>query len=430
MKYLLATLVAPGFLFFTSEIYSQSTGQFTLSGELRIRPELRRGYRAYPDTTSKAAFFVDQRARVNLNYSKEKFRIYGSLQEARTWGEEEQVKDVPSIGVHEFWGELDLCKTFSLKAGRQEIKYDDERLLGNADWIAQARSHDALLLKYRSANGWKVDVGGAYNQSAQNNFGTYYTLNSYKTLEYLWANKSWKDSLHEYKISGMLIGDGMQRTDTTGVATRITYGLHGQIISNQYQVWASAYAQSGKDIADKEISAYMFSLSAAVKASELWKIYAGFDYLSGTDQTDEENANKQKTFSTLYSSNHPYYGIADYFLNLPPDTKNGGLADGYLRAAYNQKKAEVNGAIHYLMLQNNVVLGGNTEEPLKKNLGWEVDVWGKYKVMKEVTALLGGSLIFGTESMAAIKGGNADELGAWIYTGISFSPVFFASGEK
>lgn len=42
-----------------------SAGQFTLSAELRIRPEVLHGYRTLPDTDLRVAVFVDQRARIN-----------------------------------------------------------------------------------------------------------------------------------------------------------------------------------------------------------------------------------------------------------------------------------------------------------------------------------------------------------------------------
>jgi hypothetical protein len=63
-----------------------------------------------------------------------------------------------------------------LKIGRQEISYDDERVLGATDWIQQGRRHDAIVLKLVQS-GWQVDLGAAFNQSSDaiNYNGTYYT---------------------------------------------------------------------------------------------------------------------------------------------------------------------------------------------------------------------------------------------------------------
>jgi hypothetical protein len=421
--FLLMTLVMlPSF-------FHEAHSQTTISGELRIRPELRRGYRTLPDTGSIAAFFIDQRARVNLGYKSEKFEVYGSLQEARVWGEEEQVKDVPAIGVHEFWGVINFCKSLSLKAGRQELRYDDERLLGNADWIAQARSHDAAVLRFASPGGWNVHLGGAFNQVTENNFGTYYPLNTYKTLEFLWANKTWNDSLQELKLSGIAIGDGTQLSDTSGIATRYTFGVNLDYSRASWALHLAAYDQAGKAPDQKSISAYLLSFYASLKPVPAVTVTAGLDYLSGTDQKSGEASDKQHTFSTLYASNHPFYGIADYFLNIPNDTRNGGLVTGYLKGSYAIKQFKVNSGLHYFWLQNNVADQAMPENVLEKSLGAEVDVWGSYSFSKEVNVMLGGSLVFGTESMEAIKGVEEGQTGAWCYVGLSFKPVFYTSAK-
>ena len=53
----------------------------------------------------------------------------------------------------------------SVKIGRQELSYDDVRLLGNLDWLQQARRHDMLLIKGLH-RGYQIDIGLAYNQNS------------------------------------------------------------------------------------------------------------------------------------------------------------------------------------------------------------------------------------------------------------------------
>ncbi len=59
---------------------------------------------------------------------------------------------------------------------RQELVYDDQRLLGNLDWLQQGRRHDAIVFKLLH-EGWHADLGAAFNQNtdAFNYNGTYYT---------------------------------------------------------------------------------------------------------------------------------------------------------------------------------------------------------------------------------------------------------------
>ncbi|MBC7828130.1 MAG: hypothetical protein H7122_10310, partial [Chitinophagaceae bacterium] len=47
----------------------------------------------------------------------------------------------------------------------QELMYDDVRLLGNLDWLQQARRHDMALLK-TIHKGFQMDIGFAYNQNS------------------------------------------------------------------------------------------------------------------------------------------------------------------------------------------------------------------------------------------------------------------------
>jgi hypothetical protein len=90
--------------------------------------------------------------------------------------------------VHEAWAELILANAkdsafarsaveyFSVRVGRQELAYDDQRLLGNLDWLQQGRRHDAIVFKLQH-KGWQADLGAAFNQNtdAFNYNGTYYT---------------------------------------------------------------------------------------------------------------------------------------------------------------------------------------------------------------------------------------------------------------
>jgi hypothetical protein len=113
-----------------------------------------------------------------------------SIQDVRVWGQDASTissNDGSRLGVHESWGELILTNKkdgsfkkpaveyFSIKAGRQEIDYDDGRLLGNHDWLQQARRHDALVFKLQD-KGWQADIGIAINRNDALNFnGNYYT---------------------------------------------------------------------------------------------------------------------------------------------------------------------------------------------------------------------------------------------------------------
>src|SRR5882762_1338707 len=159
--------------------------QVTLSGQLRMRTEFRNGQGTPSVKDTVPAIFTSQRTRVNVGYTGYRFKVYASLQDVRVWGQDASTINrnttdaYAGFMVHEAWGEINLLdtgsviKNFTLKIGRQELVYDDVRLLGNLDWLQQARRHDAALLKF-DHQGWTAHLGGAFNQNAERKSNTIY----------------------------------------------------------------------------------------------------------------------------------------------------------------------------------------------------------------------------------------------------------------
>jgi hypothetical protein len=159
---------------------SAVNAQFTLSGQLRTRTELRNGLGNLVLKGSKGAAFTSQRTRLLFNYKWDRLNFGVSLQDVRVWGQDASTvsnNDGNKLMVHEAWAELMLANSkdssikfkfidqLSLKIGRQELNYDDARLIGNLDWLQQARRHDMALLK-ASHKGWQIELGYAFNQNS------------------------------------------------------------------------------------------------------------------------------------------------------------------------------------------------------------------------------------------------------------------------
>ena len=168
-----------------------ASAQLSFSGQLRDRGELRDGYGTLESNANKNAAFVSQRTRLTLNYKSNRLIFQTSVQDVRLWGQDASTignADGSRLGIHEAWAEIILSNKkdtsfkkspfdyFAVKIGRQELAYDDERLLGTADWLQQGRRHDAIVFKLVE-KGWQVDLGAAFNQNSDaiNYNGTYYT---------------------------------------------------------------------------------------------------------------------------------------------------------------------------------------------------------------------------------------------------------------
>jgi hypothetical protein len=154
--------------------------QLTLTGQLRTRTEIRNGLGNLVLKNSKPAAFTSQRTRLTFGYKWDRLTFSASVQDVRVWGQDASSisnADGNRFMLHEGWAELALFNkadtTFkvkgidlmTIKIGRQELIYDDVRLLGNLDWLQQARRHDMALLK-TVHKGWQVDLGYAFNQNS------------------------------------------------------------------------------------------------------------------------------------------------------------------------------------------------------------------------------------------------------------------------
>jgi hypothetical protein len=200
----------------TSSFY-RSLGQLSMSAQLRTRTELRDGQGAPLPKGARPAFFTSQRTRLNVGYNAYRLKLGLTLQDVRVWGQDGSTinrtttADNNGVILHEAWGEILLRDTavknraLSFKIGRQELVYDDQRLLGNLDWLQQARRHDAALLRYET-EGWMFHIGAAFNQNKENSSGTIYNSTpagnytgntnggtAYKSMEFLYAGKKLKN---------------------------------------------------------------------------------------------------------------------------------------------------------------------------------------------------------------------------------------------
>jgi hypothetical protein len=178
-------------LFVTIGSLMKGSAQLSFIGQVRTRTEYRNGLGTLKPKTNEPAFFTSQRTRFTFNYKTNRLILQTALQDVRVWGQDASSisnADGGKLGMHEAWAELILTNKkdtafkkssvdyFAVRIGRQELVYDDVRLLGNLDWLQQGRRHDAVLFKLLN-KGWQLDAALAFNQNtdAFNYNGTYYT---------------------------------------------------------------------------------------------------------------------------------------------------------------------------------------------------------------------------------------------------------------
>jgi len=417
MKMRYKVLLHSLFLIFVSIQFS--FGQFGLSAELRARPEYRRGYKslAYPEQDP--AFFISQRTRLKLHFEEDRFSFHLAVQDVRTWGSTSQLNISDGyFSVHEAWGGVQISKQFNLKVGRQELVYDDHRILGSVNWAQQGRSHDLVLLKFEK-NSFKWHTGLAYNQDKEQLSTNYYSVEkNYKTMQFVWLHNDFENT----RASILLLNNGVQNADTT-MSYSQTLGTYWNFDLGNLKLNAAGYYQMGKDGLKKELSAGYVNVDLSWPLSFGLIPTIGVEYLSGTDQS---NTLTNNSFAPLYGTNHKFNGHMDYFY-VGNHINNVGLTNPYLRLVYKMDKWILNGAVHYFSSSGKILDPSDPTHTLNSFLGTEVDLYISRKIYDNLSVSAGYSQMFATNSMEAIKGGDASTTNNWAWLMLAFTPDFLKS---
>jgi len=422
-----------------------STAQMTLSGQVRTRTEYKDGQGAPLTIDAKPALFTSQRTRLSFGYSMYRLKFGVTAQDVRVWGQDVSTmnrtttQDLDGLMLHEAWAEIDLTdtsiknKALGLKIGRQELVYDDQRLLGNLDWLQQGRRHDAALLKYETAD-WMVHLGAAFNQNKENASGTVYnstpagnyTSNTnggsmYKSLVFLYAGKKlskgaasflfMNDNFNQYHLDG-----ASSKIFDTSTWSRATTGFYFNNAFNKFLLTSSAYYQFGETSTGQKLSAWLLSSQIGYAVSKKFSAFAGADLYSGGNSGTRSNA-----FDPLYGTPHKFAGLMDYFYAANPFGK-AGLVDYYVKGKYKASdKFLFSADVH--QFNSAADISGYAQ----KSLGQEVDLVVAYALTKQIGFEAGYARYFTTALLAspAVKNvPNAKPSADWAYVMINVKPDF------
>ncbi|MBI1770382.1 MAG: alginate export family protein [Bacteroidetes bacterium] len=432
--------------------------QFTISGQVRTRTELRNGQGTVQAQDTVPALFTSQRTRLNLGYSGYRYKIFTAIQDVRLWGQDASTINrttsdaLDGLMIHEAWAEISLVdtgkviKNLTFKVGRQELLYDDSRLLGNLDWLQQARRHDAALVKFEH-KGWTVHLGGAYNQNAErksnsiyNGIPIGYTAGTngmsalYKSMQFLYVAKkfyfgnatflAFKDDFSKYHFAPADVNKTTPIYEQ-GVWSRHTIGgnMFGTAI-RKIGFSLSAFYQGGNYRDGTSLSEYFFSLSTSYAAGRKFSVGPGADITSGNNGSDPTK--KYQRFDPLYGTPHKFWGYMDYFYVADGFGANG-LIDYYLKGRYKAKdNLTLSLDAHRFVLPDAVLaLDGTT---MDKALGMELDFVLLFSPTKAINLEAGYSAMFSTSTLASAKVKNVSkpaDFSTWAYLMLSIKPSEF-----
>jgi hypothetical protein len=429
--------------------------QLTISGQLRTRTEYRDGQGTLAVKDTVPAFFTSQRTRLNVAFAAYRFKVYTSLQDVRVWGQ-----DASSINrvttdaydafmMHEAWAEVSLVdtgkvvKNFTFKLGRQELVYDDVRLLGNLDWLQQARRHDAALLKFEHS-GWAAHAGVAFNQNTERKSNTIYNgvptgyaastngmSSMYKSMQFLYVGKklrfgnlsmlALKDDFSKFHFAA---ADTDRRTPIYERSSWSRYTAGVNIFGTAVQKVGFAitgFYQGGKYREGTSLNEYLLSVSTMYAAGRQFSIGPGIDITSGNNGKDPSKKNQR--FDPLYGTPHKFWGYMDYFY-VADGFGSNGLVDAYVKTKYKAKdKLTLSLDAHQFSLPNSIT--DESGKAMGRTLGHEFDFIFNYALTKVVNIEGGYCTMLGTSTLASAKVKNvkhADTWANWAYFMISIKP--------
>lgn len=264
------------------------------------------------------------RSRLDLSFKDDHSLAFFQLQDSRKFGTEKNTLTdgtADALDFHQAYLKIDniLGQPLSVKAGRMEMIYANQRLIGAVGWHNIGRSFDGAMVTY-AGDKFNIDL---FNMKLTENSmaGDSGDVN----FQGLWATASYfpKTRVDVYYLNDVTApGDDFNRK-TMGVYSKGSYTFGGIVVFQE-----SDYAlQSGKQTKDQDIEASLLGIRVGAKIKEMPfspSVGFGYDALSG-DAADTDN--KYEAFNTLYATNHKYYGFMDYFLNVPLHAKGYGLND-------------------------------------------------------------------------------------------------------
>ena len=409
---------------------------FSVSTSIMARGEYRDG--GLPEVEGvkqDEAKFILERTRLSLDYSRKWLELRVTAQHSGVWGE----KGKGSFNLYETWAKLRADNGLFAQVGRQELSYDDERILGRNDWAMAANSHDALKMGYEG-HGHKAHVVLAYNQKAESTYGgTVYT-----TVSGAYPHKSLIAAWYHYDLPRFPLGAsllfmnvGMQgsgMTDETITDPPTNYqqllGAYVNFHPQRWNVEGSYYRQMGKDEFSIPIQAWMAALKVDYTPDDKWKVTGGYDYLSGDDNPvvpvygtmGMALHKKVQGFNTIYGSHHKFYGAMDFFyVSAFYGGYTPGLQNLYIGASYNPiKRLNLTANYHYLATASKVSEASRT-------LGHEIELSASYSVMKEVKLSAGYSYMKGSKTLERLQRVESGSHLQWAWAMLTINPRIFTT---
>lgn len=326
------------------------SARIELTGEIRVRSEL-------DDRTSGVAADHATLLRTRLGVTAildGRVAAFVQLSDSRAFGEEENTPTDASadrFDLHQAYIDWRPVAAVRLRAGRQELAFADERLIGPVGWANVTRSFDGARATL-TRGGWTVDAFGATLAERDVVLATGLDPltnaddNADRELYGIWAASEPLD------LFAIVDRNAVEPFATDG--DRYTFGGYARARVGPFAGRATVAWQTGRQTTGagvrQSVAAYFLSgrLSYDLPEGTLQPTFAiRGDFLSGDDDPADTDFG---AFNTLYATNHPFYGFMDLFLNVPAQTGGRGLMDLVASATIGPARWTLAADLHHFSL--------------------------------------------------------------------------------
>jgi hypothetical protein len=393
-------------------VHAQLPSGLSIGGQLRHRSELdARDFNA--DTTPADVHLLRTRLHAAVRPA-DRATVFVQLQDSRRFGDGDPDRARgtldPSVGqldLHQAYFQIDSLfqVPLSLRVGRQELIYGNQRLVGSVGWSNVGRTFDAARLAYESDRG-SIHLFAARlvstpveDQGSQNFVGLYSTwqlaeghvLDAFALLD--------NDTNDVPGLDGESV-DRLVRV-TPGVALRGTAARFSYAFEAAYQTGERAVAVGEER---SSIGASLLSASGryVLAPPHHFALGAGYTRLSGDNAPGDGDLGQ---FNTLFATNHKFYGFMDFF---PSTAAPFGLQDAYVHSSARvSEQVQIVAAVHHFA-QSEAAPGSSAQ-----TLGQELDLTLTYRFADAVTVSAGLSGFVPDDAMEQATGN--DEVAYWGY---------------
>lgn len=417
-----------GFLSVVFGIANAQIDSLKMNVDLRTRGELDNGARTLIPKGKSAEATVLSRARLGINYYYSNLEVYVSAQDVRTWGETTSTSGKnQNFILNEAWANYRFSDKFAIKLGRQILSYDNERLVGALDWAMQGRSFDALKGVYKISPGSKIETVLTYNNDDIDTNDLpekeIYSIaegaeitKSLQIVHYQYTGKN------KFQLAAIAMNNVLQNPSGTHY-DMLTLGIHAKKYFESIGFFGSAYYQTGKNTLAQSKSAYQFSVNSDFLIHPKFNIVAGTEWLSG--KSYDTDPGKNKSFSPVYGTNHLYNGFMDYFYFGNSHFNSFGLNDYYIKSTFKINSDSQLQANFHAFTSNGKLGFNDSGNTISSYLGSELDMVFAHQFGKVITANLGHSFMFSTESMKWLKNiPDPKDLQTWTWIAVKITPHF------